>query len=251
MKWQLCAVTLIGLIVIGLMAPRETQERAPRAAQVSVSVLPAILGTDGDADTRPAAVNARERYESEISDSEAVEIALRRGDEIAEARAAGSNPRLRETEAEVITASVAAPEPTPEVTRTENAVTSPDVTPIVSAEPEPAPEPAAAEAPSIETAVAEAVQTAPAVEESTPEVAATETTELASAAPAPLIWRVTADRVNLRGGPSTDEPIVGRVSAGDALVPVSGLGTEWIQVERPSGETAWIFAEFLAQQTEG
>lgn len=64
------------------------------------------------------------------------------------------------------------------------------------------------------------------------------------------IWRVTTDRVNLRSGPGTDNAVISKADFGDALTPVSGIGTEWVEVSLPSGDTAWIFAEFLAP-TEG
>lgn len=63
-------------------------------------------------------------------------------------------------------------------------------------------------------------------------------------------WRVTASNVNLRAGPGTEHSVVGRAALDERLTPVSGTGGPWIEVERPDGSTAWIFARFL-ERAEG
>ncbi|MEM6825998.1 MAG: SH3 domain-containing protein [Pseudomonadota bacterium] len=243
MKWQLCAITLIAMIAIGLLAPQEPRDPKTRASQVTVSILPSAT-SQGQGDATAAsrvASSARERYVSDVSDADAVRIAVARGEEVAAARAAGGNPRLREDEAIAVSEAVVTPTNlSTEVTQAATDLGSSDiaVTPNTetSADVEAAPEVEVARAdpqasPTAQDAV-DSVGTAPAA---------------GSTAQDETPWRVTADRVNLRGGPSTNEPIVGRVGAGDALVPLSGLGTDWVEVKLPSGDTAWIFAEFLAK----
>lgn len=222
MKWVLSLLTLAALFAVGMLAPKQQEE--PRASSVAVTTLspePADAPT-GESLAMSAAsvfeqaiperVTERERYKSPISDTEAIDIAMRRGDEIAAARAAGDTPTLRREDAEVVAAPVVAPEATPEpepaVAATETAAPEPETTP------DPATETAAAEAPS---------------------QSAAET------------WLVTGSRVNLRGGPSTDNPVVGSVTEGEALIPVSGLGSDWVEVETPSGQTAWIAAQFITR----
>ncbi len=63
-----------------------------------------------------------------------------------------------------------------------------------------------------------------------------------------LALRVIADRVNLRGGPGTENPVVGSAAAGDRLVPVDDPVGDWIEIRRPAGETAWIHTSFLAAE---
>jgi hypothetical protein len=188
MRWLLSLITLMVLFVAGVLAPERSDE--PRVSRVAVSVLP-----EKDASPQPQ-VSAefwqlpesflRERYKSEISDAEAVQIALRRGEETAAAREDAESAPTRAAEAK--------------------AEAEVGVTPATLPEADPA----------------------------TP----TEESE---------IWRVVADRVNLRGGPGTDNPVVGGVERGEMLIPVSRVDQDWIEVERPSGETAWIFSEFLSR----
>lgn len=184
MRWLLSLITLSVLFLAGVLAPDRSYE--PRASRVAVSVLP-----EKDANPRPQPSAEfwqlpenflRERYTSEISDAEAVQIALRRGEEMATAPDDGGSSSPPPAKAEVEASPAALPV----------------AIPASSAEPR-------------------------------------------------EIWRVVADRVNLRGGPGTDNPVVGGVERGETLVPVSALDRDWIEVERPSGETAWIFSKFLSR----
>lgn len=180
MKWILAGVTLSLMVFAGLVAPERPQVRAG-AMTATTEAAPAPLSTFRSA--RRAFQDAVDdaarpvRYRSDISQREAVEIALRRGEEFKAARLSGS-----------------------------------------AADRQPAPGPDTAD------------------------------TQVAAADAAPSdAWRVTADRVNLRDGPGTDHPVVGGAKAGDLLVPVSDLGSAWVKVRRPSGDTAWIFSRFISR----
>ena len=106
------------------------------------------------------------------------------------------------------------PEPEPEPAP----VVDPPAPPVA---PDPDPEPVAEPEPAVE----------PAPPQTEPE------------APAPTLT-VTGTVVNLRGGPSTDHPILGQVRAGDALTAVgrNADGT-WLQIVNPNdaGARAWIY----------
>ena len=66
----------------------------------------------------------------------------------------------------------------------------------------------------------------------------------AADAPAPTLT-VTGAVVNLRGGPSTDHPVLGQVRAGDALTAVGrNADGSWLQIvnpHAPDGSHAWIY----------
>jgi uncharacterized protein YgiM (DUF1202 family) len=133
----------------------------------------------------------RENYKSAISDAEAIDIAIQKGEAIAATRGAKTSYQPTEVAEEA-----------PEVAET--------------------------------PAVAEATDVA-------------ETTELASVDPAPATptWTVTGDRVNLRSGPGTEHGVVGVANNGDAVTPLSGVGTDWVEIQRADGSLAWIFAKFV------
>lgn len=57
---------------------------------------------------------------------------------------------------------------------------------------------------------------------------------------------VATESLNLRGGPGTIYPIVGRVSGGDTLfVLARNKDGSWLEVETPDGEHAWVSADFM------
>ncbi len=65
-----------------------------------------------------------------------------------------------------------------------------------------------------------------------------------------LFWRVVGERVNLRSGPGTEHDIVTQVGGNERFLPISDTAAEWIEIQLPGdGSTAWIFAEFLAPET--
>ncbi|MCV6598306.1 MAG: SH3 domain-containing protein [Mangrovicoccus sp.] len=72
--------------------------------------------------------------------------------------------------------------------------------------------------------------------------------EDAAAAPASdaQLAEVTASSVNLRGGPSTFNPVVGQVTRGDLLELEGAFSGGWSAVRHPeTGETAYISSQFL------
>ena len=73
-----------------------------------------------------------------------------------------------------------------------------------------------------------------------------ETTE--TAAPATSFWVVTGDRVNLRGGPGTSNPVVGQVTLGMEAEVLSDRDG-WYEIRLADGSgTGWISGKFLGQQ---
>jgi cell wall-associated NlpC family hydrolase len=63
--------------------------------------------------------------------------------------------------------------------------------------------------------------------------------------PNPALVATTNDRINLRGGPSTEYPKLGAIPAGTA-VDLVGRYQDWLKVRTPSGTTAWVSGEVLA-----
>lgn len=184
MKWWLSAFTLAGMVAAGMFAPEKQTVTLEAPADVSVSVLPDAAETvevaKGPTPSisffRITGTTSRERYRSAISDSEAIAIALARGEEL-------------------------------KTTQSSPAPLAPQPTPVASID-------------------------APAAEIATP------------AAP---VWRVTSDSVNLRSGPGTGNAVISKANTGDELTPISGLGSDWVEVNLPSGSTGWIFAKYLAR----
>lgn len=71
-------------------------------------------------------------------------------------------------------------------------------------------------------------------------------TTLASAGDGfPASGKVTGDRVNLRSGPSTNDPKIGQVSSGQVLTVLEETGS-WLKVTAPSSVEAWISAQFVS-----
>jgi uncharacterized protein YgiM (DUF1202 family) len=65
--------------------------------------------------------------------------------------------------------------------------------------------------------------------------------------PAPVTAKVTADRVNLRAGPSTQADVVGRANKDDPLTLVGrSADNQWYQGTVSGGTgTIWIFADTI------
>ena len=69
----------------------------------------------------------------------------------------------------------------------------------------------------------------------------TPTPEPPTPTPEPPQVEVTANTVNLRAGPSTRHPRVGRVSRGQRLpIQAKNQNGSWFQISRGDGQTAWI-----------
>ncbi len=199
MRAKLIFLTLVTMFVAASVVAPKHPETTPSNTEISVTKLPPAVGTrtavrdlwlatmlNEDSETY-----RRENYKSAISDAEAIDIAIQKGEAIAATRGAKTSYQPTEVAEEA-----------PEVAET--------------------------------PAVAEATDVA-------------ETTELASVDPAPATptWTVTGDRVNLRSGPGTEHGVVGVANNGDAVTPLSGVGTDWVEIQRADGSLAWIFAKFV------
>ncbi|MCB0190261.1 MAG: SH3 domain-containing protein [Caldilineaceae bacterium] len=91
-------------------------------------------------------------------------------------------------------------------------------------------------------------ETAEAISVATREVDATQTAQAANTPSAGLLLKVLQN-ANLREGPSTDDEIVGGVSAGESVEVIArNSTTDWLYV-RVSGLEAWI-AKFLVEDVE-
>lgn len=60
------------------------------------------------------------------------------------------------------------------------------------------------------------------------------------------VWFVTASRVNVRQGPSTNYEVMGKVLYGDAALVVSNLDSEWIKIRiEGAGVEGFIMKRFM------
>jgi hypothetical protein len=73
------------------------------------------------------------------------------------------------------------------------------------------------------------------------------TTQAITPTPQPVAAKVTADKVNLRAGPSTQADIVGKANKGDPLTLVGrSADDQWYQATVSGGSgTIWIFADTI------
>ncbi|MBO8172630.1 MAG: SH3 domain-containing protein [Bacillaceae bacterium] len=58
---------------------------------------------------------------------------------------------------------------------------------------------------------------------------------------------VTADRLNLRSGPSIESPVQGQVTKGAALTVIEQKG-DWLNVRTANGKTAWVASWLVTEQ---
>ncbi|WP_197054764.1 SH3 domain-containing protein [Paracoccus sp. PAMC 22219] len=72
------------------------------------------------------------------------------------------------------------------------------------------------------------------------------TPEPVQAAPAdgPVLY-VTADRVNMRAGAGTDNPVVTSLTGGSAVQALGPTGGKWVQVQTADGQQGFVAAQFL------
>ena len=63
------------------------------------------------------------------------------------------------------------------------------------------------------------------------------------------IWTVTADRLNVRQGPSTGDAVVGQVTGGEEVTVVSAdAGDGWVMIRiEGDGAEGWVASRFLTQ----
>ncbi|RVV97468.1 SH3 domain-containing protein [Mesobaculum littorinae] len=66
----------------------------------------------------------------------------------------------------------------------------------------------------------------------------------AEAAAAKDLWYVSGSNVNLRSGPSTSNPVVGRAAEGDRAEMLEQEGG-WYRIRLETGKTAYIYGKFL------
>ncbi len=72
-------------------------------------------------------------------------------------------------------------------------------------------------------------------------------TPLKADAPAPEVWYVTGRAVNVRLDPSTDAPVVGKLSRGDAALVLADNGAGWAMVSvEGDGVTGYVSMDFLS-----
>ena len=69
------------------------------------------------------------------------------------------------------------------------------------------------------------------------------------AAPPADLWTVTATRLNVRLGPSTNDPVVGQVTAGEEVAVLDeGIGDGWVMIlVEGDGAQGWVASRFLSQ----
>lgn len=66
------------------------------------------------------------------------------------------------------------------------------------------------------------------------------------------LWYVTGNRVNLRGGPSTSDAVVGQVVLGQAAEVLEETADGWFRIRtRDGADTGYIFGQFLSQNRPG
>ncbi|TGN61728.1 hypothetical protein E4L95_09450, partial [Paracoccus liaowanqingii] len=59
---------------------------------------------------------------------------------------------------------------------------------------------------------------------------------------------VTADRVNMRAGPGTGNPVVTGLDGGTAVEALGPSDAEWVQIRTPSGQEGFVSGQFLSTQ---
>ena len=214
MKAKLIFLTLVTMFVAAsVVAPRHPEAGLSNAA-IDVTTLPPAHGTRTAVKdlwlatvlNNKSEASRRENYQSPISDQEAIDIAIQKGEAL---KATRDSQTSYQPAAQAQDSTGIAPDSKP----IETAATTPQTEPVETAAP-------AAEVASTTQAETEALSDTP-------------------------IWLVTGDKVNLRAGPGTEHDIVGVAASGDAVTPLSGIGTDWVEIQRADGSLAWIFAKFV------
>ncbi len=115
---------------------------------------------------------------------------------------------------------------------------------------EPTPAPVAAAPTNTPAPTATLIPTGTPAPTDTPTAAPTETptpepTHTPTALPRPLA-EVIAPRINLRGGPGTNYPVVGKAARGERLTVLTRTEDgEWLEVELEGGERVWVAASLV------
>lgn len=64
------------------------------------------------------------------------------------------------------------------------------------------------------------------------------------------IWYVTAKRVNVRAGPSTDDPVVDSIARDEAVLVVSDPSADWVEIRiEGDGVAGYVAARYLSPET--
>ncbi|WP_415184895.1 SH3 domain-containing protein [Phaeovulum sp.] len=64
--------------------------------------------------------------------------------------------------------------------------------------------------------------------------------------PAPQVWRVNTNRLNVRAGPSTGHSVVDRLTRGDEALVISDPTAEWVQIRiEGDGVDGWVARRLL------
>ncbi len=63
------------------------------------------------------------------------------------------------------------------------------------------------------------------------------------------VWYVTAKRVNVRAGPSTDDPVVDSIARNEAVLVVSGASADWVEIRiEGDGVAGYVAARYLSPE---
>ena len=81
---------------------------------------------------------------------------------------------------------------------------------------------------------------------STPEPVAVAVVSIPEPAPERIIWFVTGSRVNVRGGPSTNYEVLGKVVYGEAAEIISDPDADWVKIRiEGDGVEGFIMKRFM------
>lgn len=59
---------------------------------------------------------------------------------------------------------------------------------------------------------------------------------------------VTAERVNFRAGPSTNDSVIGSLDSGDAVEAIGPTDADWINIRAANGRIGYLSSQFLSAQ---
>jgi hypothetical protein len=104
----------------------------------------------------------------------------------------------------------------------------------------------------IALAATQAPSAAAAPRSQTVQISATGPVSAAPAVEQEGLWYVTGTTVNLRGGPSTSDAVVGRVRQGQQAEVIEETADGWFRIRTlDDGQNGYIFGRFLSQNRPG
>lgn len=68
-----------------------------------------------------------------------------------------------------------------------------------------------------------------------------------AAAEGPVLY-VTANRVNMRSGPGTGNPVIAGIDRGTAVQALGPVDGDWVQIRTPGGQTGFASGQFLSSE---